>query len=99
MSVIRKPTKEEMSSEQWERAWRQDWQKTGFSSYELRLKHSIAHGERDFLMQPRSLNREDARLRRIMSEFEQGFRRLHNSVRLSQYSARRASSQVIRTMN
>jgi len=77
MSVIRKRTEEEMSSRQWERAWRQHWQKTGFSSYELRLKDSIAHGERDFLMQPRSLNREDARLRRIMSEFEQGLRRLH----------------------
>jgi len=37
MSVIRKRTEEEeMSSRQWERAWRQHWQKTGFSSYELR---------------------------------------------------------------
>jgi hypothetical protein len=77
MSVIRKRIEEEMSSEQWERAWRQHWQKAGFSSYELPLNGSLAHGERDFLMQPRSLNREHARLRRIMSEFEQGFRRLH----------------------
>jgi hypothetical protein len=66
-----------VSSEQWERGWRLHWQKTGFSPYELPVSDSIANGERDFLMQPRTLNREHARLKRIMVVFEHGFRSLH----------------------
>jgi uncharacterized protein (TIGR00730 family) len=77
IGVIRKQTDEEISSEQWERAWRLHWEKTGFSPYELPVSDSIATGERDFLMQPRTLNRERTRLKRIMAEFEHGFRRLH----------------------
>jgi len=66
----------------------------------LRVAFERLHcpGERDFLMQPRSLNREDARLRRIMSEFEQWAPRLHklvggHSIRLGARQAR------YRTMN
>ena len=77
IGVIRKQTDEEISSEQWERAWRFHWEKSGFSPYELPVSDSIATGERDFLMRPRTLNREHARLKRIIAEFEHGFRRLH----------------------
>lgn len=75
--ISREQTKEEMSSEQWERAWRMHWENAGCSSYELPVSESSATGERDFLMQPRTLNRERARLKRIVGEFEHGFRSLH----------------------
>jgi uncharacterized protein (TIGR00730 family) len=66
------------SADEWERAWRKHWRKTGFTPYELNLSESEAsERERSFLMQPRTLERERARLRRIMKEFEHGFRRLH----------------------
>jgi uncharacterized protein (TIGR00730 family) len=66
------------SSAEWERAWRKHWQKTGFTPYELNLSESKAtQRERSFLMQQRTLDREQARLKRIMGEFEHGFRRLH----------------------
>jgi len=66
------------STDEWERAWRRHWQKTGFTPYELNLSELKAtHRERIFLMQPRTFDRERARLKRIMKEFEQGFRRLH----------------------
>jgi len=66
------------SADEWERAWRRHWRKTGFTPYELSLSESEAtERERSFLMQPRTLDRERARLKRIMQEFEHGFRRLH----------------------
>ena len=66
------------STDEWERAWRRHWRKAGFTPYELNLSGSnAAHQERRFLMQPRTLEREQARLKRIMGEFEHGFRRLH----------------------
>jgi uncharacterized protein (TIGR00730 family) len=67
-----------ISTDAWELAWRKHWQKTGFTPYELQQNESkAAHRERGFLMQPRTLQRERARLKRIMNEFDQGFRRLH----------------------
>lgn len=75
--IGREQTKEEMSSEQWERAWRMHWENAGCSSYELPVSEPSATVERDFLMQPRTLNRERARLKRILGEFEHGFRSLH----------------------
>ena len=66
------------SAEEWERAWRKHWRKTGFTPYELNLSESDAsQRERTFLMRPRTLERERARLQRITKEFEHGFRRLH----------------------
>jgi len=70
-------SKESRSTERWERAWHRHWKKCGFFPYELPLSGSAASLERDFLMQPRTLDRERARLKRIMKEFEDGFRRLH----------------------
>ena len=67
------------STIEWERAWRKHWQKTGFSPYELPQSESDpAQRERHFLMQPRTLERERARMKRILAEFDRGFRRLHN---------------------
>ncbi|HMK28038.1 MAG TPA: TIGR00730 family Rossman fold protein [Terriglobales bacterium] len=66
------------SADEWERAWRRHWQKTGFTPYELQQSESdINQQEHNFLMQPRTPERERDRLRRIMGEFEHGFRRLH----------------------
>jgi uncharacterized protein (TIGR00730 family) len=67
-----------LSADAWELAWRKHWQKTGFTPYELRVSESRAvHRERGLLTQPRTLQRERARLKRIMNEFDHGFRRLH----------------------
>lgn len=69
---------EPLSMDAWEQAWQQHWRKTGFTSYELNLSETdAANRERNFLMQNRTPEREQARLKRIMAEFELGFRRLH----------------------
>lgn len=60
----------------WEQAWQNHWQKVGFTSYELNLPDDKVNRERNFLMQQRSPEREKARLKRIMAEFERGFKRL-----------------------
>jgi hypothetical protein len=74
---LAKEVSEEAFAEQWERAWRTHWEKAGFTPYELPASDSTEAGEREFLMQPRTLDRERARLTRIMEEFEHGFRSLH----------------------
>jgi uncharacterized protein (TIGR00730 family) len=62
----------------WERAWQKHWKKAGFTSYELNLPdNQAANQERNFLTQTRTPEREKARLKRIMAEFERGFERLH----------------------
>src|SRR6187402_20451 len=61
----------------WERAWQKHWKKAGFTSYELNLPdNQAANQERNFLTQTRTPEREKARLKRIMAEFERGFKRL-----------------------
>ena len=78
MGVRATPRSERNSAAEWERAWRQHWQKTGFTPYELRPTASTrAHEELGLLMQARTPDRERARLKRIMAEFENGFRRLY----------------------
>jgi hypothetical protein len=65
-------------AEQWESAWRAHWEKTGFTPYELPVSDSRGAGEREFLMQPRTVDGERSRLKRITSEFEHGFRSLQS---------------------
>jgi uncharacterized protein (TIGR00730 family) len=77
VSPARKAIEEDFA-EQWERAWRTHWEKTGFTPYELPVSDSAGAGEREFLMQPRTSDGERSRLKRIMSEFEHGFRSLRN---------------------
>lgn len=61
----------------WEQAWQRHWKKVGFSPYEVHLPETkAANRERAFLTQQRSVERERARLKRIMAEFERGFKRL-----------------------
>lgn len=68
---------EARSAEAWERAWRKHWQKVGSTPYELKPSQSkLTHRERSFLIGPRTLAREQARLERIRGEFEHGFGRL-----------------------
>src|SRR6516225_4532665 len=78
LSVTREPTDKETFAEQWERAWRMHWEKTGFTPYELPISDSAPAGERELLTQARTLEGERSRLQRITNEFEHGFRSLHN---------------------
>ena len=65
------------SDEEWEQAWQTHWREAGFTPYELPLDETqAAQQERSFLMQRRTADGERARLKRIMDEFENGFRRL-----------------------
>ena len=79
MATLQIPRSDDLRSvEEWERSWRQHWEKTGFTPYEFHVSESnAATEERNFLMQRRSLEREHNRMKRIMKEFEVGFRRLH----------------------
>ena len=63
--------------DEWERAWQRHWRRTGFTPYELPADGSTAQQERRFLMQSRTVERERDRLKRIVAEFEHGFRRLY----------------------
>jgi len=62
---------------EWERAWQKHWRKTGFSPYELEPDGSGANQERHFLMKSRTVEGERERLKRIIAEFEHGFRCLY----------------------
>jgi len=65
-----------VSVAEWERAWQRHWKKVQVSPYEMPARGG-SNGEREFLMQVRSPEGEHARLARITSEFERGFRRLY----------------------
>lgn len=60
----------------WERQWQGLWNQTGTNSYELPAKKS-ADGERAFLAETRTPDRELARLKRIQDEFVRGFKGLY----------------------
>jgi uncharacterized protein (TIGR00730 family) len=67
-----------ISMDAWEQAWQKHWQQVGFMPYEVNLPESAAaNRERNLLTQRRSLPRERARLKRVMAEFERGYRSLH----------------------
>ena len=76
-SIIKQAPNQEVFAEQWERAWRMHWEKTGFTPYELPISDSAPAGERELLTQARTLEGERSRLQRITNEFEHGFRSLH----------------------
>lgn len=77
ISLNREVVDEESFAQQWERAWKTYWEKNEFTSYELPVSDGPNTLERDFLMQPRTLDRERSRLKRIMDEFEHGSSSLH----------------------
>lgn len=65
-----------LTDAQWEAAWKQHWA-TAQMNYELPPSpHDKTSAERDFLMDPRSEEKERERLGRIDKEFTMGFERL-----------------------
>ena len=70
------PVRKRGSVEDWERGWREQWEKIGFMPYELPPDDSASGEEHDFLMEQRTLEGEIARLERIRDEFVRGFRAL-----------------------
>jgi hypothetical protein len=83
---------------QWERTWQKYWKKAGLLPYELNLSASQSeNSEHSFLMQKRTLAGERARMKRIMNEFDRGFRSLHKLGPAVTVSAPRASNPVIVT--
>src|SRR5215469_5347259 len=78
MSAIKEQIDAGSFADAWESAWRKHWERTGFTPYELPAGESPSAAEREFLMSPRTPDREHARLKRITDEFEQGFRSLRN---------------------
>ncbi len=65
-----------LSPEEWEARWQAHWQQSQMN-YELPPSpHDAQSAERDFLMESRSVEKEQERLRRIDKEFTMGFERL-----------------------
>jgi len=65
-----------ISDETWEASWKKHWENAQLN-YELPPSpHNTESAERDFLMDPRSEEKEKERLSRIDKEFTMGFERL-----------------------
>lgn len=65
-----------LTDAQWEAAWKKHWERAQMN-YELPPSpHDQSSAERDFLMDPRSEEKERERLGRIDKEFTMGFKRL-----------------------
>jgi uncharacterized protein (TIGR00730 family) len=60
----------------WERNWKSHWSKAGSQAYELPAR-SAGDGERAFLAETRTPEKEAARLKRIHDEFVRGFKGLY----------------------
>lgn len=61
----------------WQQAWQEYYGSGGTSSYELPAPQSLEQ-QQDFLMKPRTLEHEMARLEHIQEEFVRGFRALYD---------------------
>lgn len=69
---------QKLTAEEWEAQWKLHWASAQMN-YELPPSpHNELSAERDFLMEPRSLAKEQERLRRIDQEFTMGFERLRH---------------------
>ncbi len=66
-----------VSKDDWEAAWQKHWKEVSCTSFEVNVPDSELQAERDFLMNPRTLEREQERLERIMAEFKRGFEELY----------------------
>jgi uncharacterized protein (TIGR00730 family) len=71
-----KATKRTNDIDAWERGWQEHWSKTELASYELPTG-GPSDGERAFLNQTRTPEKERARLKRIDGEFERAFEALY----------------------
>jgi uncharacterized protein (TIGR00730 family) len=67
------------STNPWEKRWKKYWKNAGKPAYELPVpENDPANDEREFLLGSRTFENELERLKRINSEFENGFRKLFN---------------------
>lgn len=67
-----------VSLEEWEAAWKKNWQKANKSTYEMNIPDSKPeYRDRNFLVQTRTPDGERKRLKRIMDEFEGAFNSLY----------------------
>jgi uncharacterized protein (TIGR00730 family) len=67
----------QLSPDAWERGWQSYWKQAGFMPYELPIGEGTkANLEYEFLMTPRTVQRETKRLVRIAAEFVRGFKGL-----------------------
>ncbi|MFN0137950.1 MAG: TIGR00730 family Rossman fold protein [Phycisphaerae bacterium] len=68
------------SPETWQRDWQQFWETTGYADFAAAQKRAATprpdDDDRQFLLAPRDGFSEAARLKRITTEFEKGFKRL-----------------------
>lgn len=71
------PEGREPEHEAWDLAWKQYWLNGGVSTYELPVGSPVKR-ERDFLMQTRSPEHEEARLENITQELKSGFAGLYD---------------------
>jgi len=70
----RKPARPKPTVTEWERQWKGVWSKGGSPGYEMPVE---ANGERAFLAESRTPEREKERLKRIQDEFVRGFKDLY----------------------
>lgn len=63
--------------DEWEKSWRMYWQKTKQIDFEIPLGSNNFLEEHSFLMERRTPVKELKRLKRIIQEFEKGFRLLY----------------------
>lgn len=71
--TVKRVPNERPSLAEWELAWQRRWREAGLHAYELPAARG-ADGERSFLGQTRTPQKEAARLRRIQAEFVRGFK-------------------------
>jgi uncharacterized protein (TIGR00730 family) len=73
---MRKQPVRRSASDEWERGWQEHWSKVGLPGYELPVGGPGGH-DREFLNQPRTPQKERARLKRINDEFHRAFKGLY----------------------
>jgi uncharacterized protein (TIGR00730 family) len=77
MSDKKKKKASSESANRWDKRWKKYWQNASKPSYELPVnENDPAQDEREFLLGARTLENEMERLKRINTEFENGFHKL-----------------------
>jgi uncharacterized protein (TIGR00730 family) len=77
MSTEKDNNTEPSETARWNKTWEKYWQNPGKTGYELPVdKNDPVQDERDFLINARTPENELERLKRITTEFENGFRKL-----------------------
>jgi uncharacterized protein (TIGR00730 family) len=77
MDTQNKPrTRKQLTLDEWERSWQENWSKVGLAGYELPAG-GPGREEREFLNHTRTPAKEIERLERIQAEFVKGFKALY----------------------